>query len=76
MDAIKERSELVKVKSELLEKLRIISAVRRKTMGDLIEEYAGEKIDAEHAAVIREQHGATKKRKRRNAGDFDLGGES
>lgn len=47
--------ELLRVPRRLVNKLRVISAVRRRPMMELIEEYAADRIDAEHKAAIEEQ---------------------
>ena len=50
-----ERYELLRFPKRLMDKLRIISAASGKTMADLVAEYVGDRIDAEHRATIREQ---------------------
>ena len=51
-------TEMMRAPRRLVGKLRVIAAARRRTMLDLLEEYAGGRIDAEHRAVIAEQAAA------------------
>lgn len=56
----------VRLPHALVAKLRLIAAAARRTMGDLVNEYAGAKVDAEYRKVLRE---------RSKAAHHDLGGE-
>ena len=51
-------TELVRLTRRLVGKLRVIAASRRRTMLDLLEEYAGARIEADHRAVIAEEAAA------------------
>ena len=59
--AVGEKTELMKVPADMVSKLRVIAAVRRRSMADLLREYAGERVEAEHRAAAREVSKSVKK---------------
>ena len=57
----------LRIPVRMMAKLRIIAAVRRRSMMELIEEYAGKRVDAEYRRAVADQQKLT---------THDLGGES